>query len=32
MPVPDVMLAQKLLLETDEKTFLRIANRTQLVA
>ncbi len=26
-PVPDIMLAQKLLLECDEKEFLRIANR-----
>lgn len=27
-PSPDVMLAQKLLLETDEAAFLRIANRS----
>jgi hypothetical protein len=28
LPEADVMLAQKLLLETDEEAFLRIANRT----
>lgn len=28
VPTPDVMLAQKLLLETDEQQFLKIANKT----
>jgi hypothetical protein len=32
MPDEDVMLAQKLLLETDEEAFLRIANMTRLAA
>ena len=32
VPDPDVMLAQKLLLETDEAAFRRIANVTRLVA
>ncbi len=32
LPVEDVMLCQKLLLETDEKEFLRIANRTEFAA
>lgn len=31
-PTEDVMLAQKLLLETDEGTFLKIANRTPMAA
>lgn len=31
IPVADVMLAQKLMLETDESAFLRIANRTPVV-
>lgn len=30
VPTEDVMLAQKLMLETDEESFLRIANRTSL--
>lgn len=30
VPVPDVMLAQKLMLETDEKQFLKVANKTPL--
>ncbi len=32
IPTEDVMLAQKLMLETDEESFLRIANRTPLAA
>ncbi len=28
IPIEDVMLAQKLMLETDEESFIRIANRT----
>lgn len=32
IPVPDLLLAQKLMLETDEEQFLKIANRTRLVA
>lgn len=32
VPDGDAMLAQKLMLETDEKSFTRIANKTQLVA
>jgi hypothetical protein len=31
-PHPDNMLAQKLMLETDEKAFLKIANKTRLIA
>jgi hypothetical protein len=29
-PIPDVMLAQKLLIEANEEEFLRVANRTEL--
>jgi hypothetical protein len=32
VPVPDLMLAQKLMLETDEEQFLKTANRTRLAA
>lgn len=31
VPVPDAMLAQKLLLETDEETFLKVANARPIV-
>lgn len=32
LPVPDVMLAQKLMIETDESLFRKVANRTAVAA